>query len=216
MPRRWTSAAVTLLSLEAFCIMIRPGLSLLLSLPFVLYGAMMSAEDLRLMLPEAVKGATLLPLSFSAVTEEGDRITYVHDAMDWEVMNVEIPADKTDLRLPAPSDPGVYSVFWQDANGEVRAETALSVTPADIRLDALDRAPAGSRLRVEWYGPSFPGDRVYLYREADDAYLIEVLLQGRNPIMLPLDVPPGPYELLYWYEATKSIMVRRWITVEGG
>ena len=167
-----------------------------------------------LVVPKEIKGASDLTVAFDPPTAPGDQISFVFEAMNWEVYGGRLPENREMIHLAGPSDPGEYRIIWYSEDGEIRNESSLRVTDPEIWVNGPAVAKAGQGVLVEWFGPGFEGDSILLYRETDDMYLAEVMLKGENPVLLPLDVEPGEYEVLYWYDATKSIMVREWLTVE--
>ena len=181
------------------------------SLLFGLAG-LSSAETL--VVPPQMQGATDLTMAFAPATSQGDKISFVLKAMNWEVYGGLLPEGREIMRLAGPSDAGEYDIIWTGENGELKGQTQMQVTPAEIWVNGPAVAKAGQGVLIEWSGPGFDGDSILLYRDADDMYLSEVKLKGDNPVLLPLEVEPGEYEVLYWYDATKSVMVREWLTVE--
>ena len=180
----------------------------------LVFGGVGFVEAQVLVVPNEIKGASDLTVAFDPPTAPGDRISFVHIDMDWEVFGGDLPENREMIRLPGPSDPGDYQILWYDEGGAIKQDSQISVTDPEIWVNGPASAKSGNGVLIEWFGPGFAGDRILLYREADDMYLAEVMLKGDNPVFLPLEVEPGEYEVLYWYDATKSIMVREWLTVE--
>ena len=180
----------------------------------VLFGGTGVGGAQVLVVPGEIKGASDLTVAFDPPTAPGDTISFVFSDMDWEVYGGRLPENREMIRLHGPSDPGDYQIVWYDEDGALKQETTMTVTQPEIWVNGPASAKAGSGVLIEWFGPGFAGDRILLYRDADDMYLAEVMLEGDNPVFLPLDVEPGEYEVLYWYDATKSVMVREWLSVE--
>lgn len=177
-------------------------------------GGVARADTARLSVPEAFQGATALTVGFEPATQLGDQLSFVHNGMDWEVYGGSLPEGRREMMMPGPSDPGEYTIVWRDAGDRVKGQATMDVTGTDVWVNGAAIGKAGQGVLIDWQGPGFEGDSILLYRYADDMYLEEVKLGQENPVLLPLDVEPGDYEVLYWYDATDSILVREWLTVE--
>lgn len=180
---------------------------------FVLSAAS-KADTPTLTVPEEFEGASALTVIFEPPTAPGDQISFVHQGMNWEVYGGALPEGRREIRMPGPSDPGDYMIIWRDVGDQIKDQSAMEVTWHNVWVNGAAVGKAGQGVLIDWQGPGFEGDSILLYRDADDMYLEEVKLGKDNPVVLPLDVEPGEYEVLYWYDATDSILVREWLTVE--
>ena len=191
-----------------------PRISALLAAVSLAALPMTAAQAQTLTVPSIMEGATAMSVGFSPSTAVGDRLRYVLVDIDWEAFNVELPAGLTEGKIPGPSDPGEGEISWLTLGGVVKDQQRMTVEPSTISLSLPAFAEAGSTLEVDWTGPGFRGDKIFVYRESDNQYLVEVPLDQPSPALVPLNLPEGGYEVLYWYDATKSIMVREWLYVE--
>ena len=189
---------------------------LVAALTAVLWPLLVSADRLpSIQAPEVIEGATALTLDFSPRTEEGDWVSFVQQGREQVVFQSQLPAGKDAVRMPGPSEAGRYDVIWSREDGAVKGRTALGVEPADAWINGPAAGRAGKGILIQWHGPGFEGDSILLYREGLDLYLAEApIVRGRNPVLLPLDVEPGSYEVRYWYAATQAILAQEFLTVE--
>lgn len=141
-------------------------------------------------------------------------MAFILTSMDWQTRLMPLLPGVAEQSFEVPGDGGDYRLEWRAADGSVKDSHEAAVTSAEIYVFAPAFAEVGETLNVEWAGPAFEGDRLFLYREEDDAYLVETKLVSGQPALMTMDVTPGVYEVLYWYDAYKSIMTRSYISIE--
>ncbi len=122
------------------------------------------------------------------------------------------------VMLTAPGTAGTYELRLRSAPPEaaVLATRAITVTPAQVKLQAEGTVVAGSPFTVTWSGPAGRYDdlRVAVPGSADGDYVTAVRLpQPAAPVTLDAPFPAGSYELRYWSGADNSVLHRQPLTV---
>jgi len=120
-----------------------------------------------------------------------------------------------ELRLPAT--PGDFSLKWINNNKEVLAEAALTITPAEVALEAPATAVKGTLVQVGLTAPAGLSGRILLTAKGkeqpiDTAAVREDKIAGYQPVRLRLPVVPGDYRLT-WVAADRSVLAQAAVTV---
>jgi len=107
----------------------------------------------------------------------------------------------TPLGVTMPLNPGTYEIRYI-ANGnpdKVLASRVIEVVLADVALEAVDEAVAGSLVDVTWQGPDNKGDYVSVARVGEKAqkYFNYKNTHRGTTVAVKMPLEPGTYELRY-------------------
>jgi|GEM_PF-917230 len=118
--------------------------------------------------------------------------------------------------LRVPDEPGAYEIrYIQDQSRTVLASRELTVLAVDASVSAATEAGSGSTLEVTWTGPD--NDRDYIAIATPDqpgnAQKSYAYTSGGSPATLRVPDEPGPYEVRYIQDQSRTILASQAFTV---
>ncbi|MCB1638425.1 MAG: VWA domain-containing protein, partial [Thiothrix sp.] len=120
-----------------------------------------------------------------------------------------------ELRLPA--DTGEFTLKWLSSKKEVLAEAPLTITEAEISLEAPESAPRGTLIEVGLNAPDGLDGYVYLYAQGRDQYISygnvrADRIKGYQPASLRLPATPGEYTVK-WLSGKDEVLAETPLTI---
>jgi hypothetical protein len=125
-------------------------------------------------------------------------------------------AKHNSVKLSVPAAPGEYEIRLLDAESPYPTLTKLPLKANTImvKLEAPDRADAGSSIQVKWTGPNNERDYVAI-GSASQPYIVYEYTRNANPVTLEVPDQKGEYELRYFLGVGDKIVGTRKLTVGG-
>jgi len=125
--------------------------------------------------------------------------------------------------LQAPLEAGDYELRYSSDNGSKtlasRAISVKAVGAGTYALEAPREAVAGSKVSVQWTGPSNPGDYVTIVKKGAEVgtYTQYFYTRDGNPNSLQTPLEPGEYEIRYSSEkaSPNPTLASRPLTLTG-
>jgi Ca-activated chloride channel family protein len=150
---------------------------------------------------DALQGSTIA-VAFTGPANPGDYLDVARaDQADHEYLTYVYADQGNPAALAVPLAPGDYVIRYVAAGNAVKvlARRPLTVTAAEMALDAPATAVAGSTLSVAWQGPGNRGDYLSVAPAGagDGEYRTYVYADQGNPAALAVPVEPGEHELRY-------------------
>ncbi|MEL6288280.1 MAG: hypothetical protein AAFQ42_03505 [Pseudomonadota bacterium] len=121
-----------------------------------------------------------------------------------------------EINLRAPSQPGAYEVrFLSRDRRVILSRQRIEVTPAKVRLVALEFVDPDDELNVWWAGPGDGSDSLTLAPVGadDDRALARQSIGTGNPLKITAPTQPGEYEMRYVNGSDNRVMYRRKLVV---
>lgn len=182
--------------------------------PITLFGV-----EAALQSPETAAIGETINITWEGPGNQYDQLALYRVGEDKPVKVERIVSRKNPVPMRLPEQSGAYELRYQTArDGTVLATRALRVGKVDTRLDAPERATAGTLIEVSWTGPGNNYDSVGVYRPgaADDAKAESyvAILNQKNPVDLKLPATHGDLELRYRTAQSASVLARRPIRIE--
>ena len=115
-----------------------------------------------------------------------------------------------------PDEPGQYEVrYILDRGRTILARRALTVRPVTASLAAADEADSGSTLEVTWTGPNNERDYIAIATpdQPGSAQKSYAYTSDGSPATLNVPDAPGPYEIRYIQNQSRTILASRKLTV---
>ena len=123
---------------------------------------------------------------------------------------------KSEDRLRAPAEPGLYEVrFQMEGSGRVLAMTPVEVVEGDVSVSGPQKVRAGTKIAVSWTGAIYPRDYVTIVpADADEgSYGSYVRVEKASEGELKVPDEPGLYEIRYHLDQKTRVMARQPIEV---
>ncbi len=171
---------------------------------------------------EAVETITLggtVDVGWTGPSGNGDFITIVpSDAGKSVYRDYAHTRDGNPAKVRVPDKAGTYEIRYVTGDSDqVLARRTVVALPAQVDLQAVDSAPAGSRIKVKWTGPNNAGDFITVVKPGDTktAYTDYFNAKGADSDEQTLKLPgrPGTYELRYVTGQSNEVLARKTITV---
>ncbi len=132
-------------------------------------------------------------------------------------------ADDRQVELVAPAKPGEYLLrYYHGAQSRVIATRTITVTEAEVSLDAPDEVAIASNIVVGWSGPGERYDEVQVFDPAarggrghvvDNKRVLENGDAGKRQVTLVAPATPGDYQLRYWNGDNSTVLATRALRV---
>ncbi|MEJ6401662.1 VWA domain-containing protein [Yoonia sp. 2307UL14-13] len=141
---------------------------------------------------------------FIAVGEPGER-AYI---------NYSYTSDGNPLGLQMPATPGNYEIrYTLRQDSEVIARRPITVTAAEVSLNAPETAIAGSLVTVDWTGPDYDGDFIAVAEPDARGYENYTYTDDGSPLQVRMPTEPGTYELRYTLRQNSEVIATKPIEV---
>ncbi|MFT3685884.1 MAG: hypothetical protein QM783_13345 [Phycisphaerales bacterium] len=172
--------------------------------------------------PAEVVIGSPLKVRWTGPNNAGDYVTIVaKGAGDEQYGSYEQTAKGAELTLTAPTQEGDAELRYVAAGpgaGGVRtvlARAAIKVVAAAVKVNAPERAVAGSRFEVSWTGPNNAGDYITVVpADAPDAqYASYVDVSKGSPTQLTAPIDAGKAEVRYVTGQGRRVLARTAITI---
>ncbi|SLN17507.1 VWA domain-containing protein [Roseisalinus antarcticus] len=153
----------------------------------------------------------------------GSTVTVAWDGPDYQndFIAVGIPGDARNyvnytysrtgnpLELQMPVEPGDYEIrYYVNQDREIIASRPITVTPLKVELSAPDTGAVGEPVTVGYDGPDYQNDFIAVSVPSEDGYINYTYTRQGNPVTVDMPSEPGTYELRYYINQDRRIMVR--------
>ncbi|MFG5382250.1 VWA domain-containing protein [Yoonia sp. R2-816] len=129
-------------------------------------------------------------------------------------INLTYTRDGDPLGLEMPAEPGDYEIrYTMRQDNTVIATRPITVTKAEVGLNAPDTAIVGETVTVEWTGPDYNLDFIAVGEPGENNYINYTYTRDGNPLGVEMPPQPGNYEIRYTLRQDNEIIARRPITV---
>jgi len=119
------------------------------------------------------------------------------------------------LQIQMPPEPGNYELRYVLHQGRTTLATRpITVTQANVSLDAPSEAGIGDTILVNWVGPDEDRDQIVIAKVGDNNYLGRTYTRKGNPLNLQIPAEPGDYEIRYVLDQDNTTLLTRPITVK--
>ena len=165
-------------------------------------------SEVTLEAPASIGAGAALEVGWTGPDAEGDRIVLVQSTAPDEryfLGRFQAPTSAgSPAKLDVFSEPGDYEIRYLATRGaRVLARRAITVTPADVGLEAPGRIEAGSEFDLRWTGPDRQGDRIVIVESsaAEGSHSTKAdftqATSAGSPLRLTAYSEPGDYEIRY-------------------
>ena len=189
---------------------LEPGVQQEVAFDFEMSAAKLEAQD-------AASIGKTIEVQWEGPDNNGDYLTVVTpDTPDHKHGKYAYTKNGNPAKLPVPDTPGVYELRYISAQSQTAlARRPITVTESAVSLNAVDTAPIGKTIDIQWQGPDNKGD--YLTVVTPDTpehkHGKYVYTRHGSPAKLPVPDTPGVYELRYISAQSQIALARRPITV---
>ncbi len=129
-------------------------------------------------------------------------------------INLTYTRDGDPLGLEMPAEPGDYEIrYTMRQDNTVIATRPITVTKAEVGLNAPDTAIVGETVTVEWTGPDYNLDFIAVGEPDENNYINYTYTRDGNPLGVEMPPEPGNYEIRYTLRQDNEVIARRPITV---
>ena len=119
------------------------------------------------------------------------------------------------LKLFMPSEPGEYEIRYVLNQGKtVLATTPITISEAEVTLEATETTKPGYTINVEWTGPDANGDFIGIYAVGGVKAISSVRTSRGSPAKLDAPDTAGTFEIRYVLNQSKRVLATRKIEVE--
>ena len=154
-----------------------------------------------------------ITVDWSGPGEKGDVIA-VAEAGEKKTINKTPVTRGTPLTIQMPATPGEYELRYILRQGRtVLATRPITVTAAEVTLDAPEQASVGSSVSINWEGPDIQGDVVAIAKVGEKKTINRTLTARGNPLSVLMPTETGEYELRYILRQGRTVLATRPITV---
>jgi len=125
-------------------------------------------------------------------------------------------AERSAVKLSVPAVPGDYEIrlLGEDSPYPTLTRLPLKANTVTVKLEAPDRADAGSSIQVKWTGPNNERDYIAI-GSASQRYIVYEYTRNANPVTLEVPDQKGEYELRYFLGVDDKVVGTRKLTVGG-
>ena len=154
-----------------------------------------------------------ITVDWSGPGEKGDVIA-VAEAGEKKTINKTPVTRGTPPTIQMPATPGEYELRYILRQGRtVLATRPITVTAAEVTLDAPEQASVGSSVSINWEGPDIQGDVVAIAKVGEKKTINRTLTARGNPLSVLMPTETGEYELRYILRQGRTVLATRPITV---
>ena len=119
------------------------------------------------------------------------------------------------LTLQMPAKPGNYEIRYVLHQGRTTlASRPVTVTEANVLLDAPEEASAGETIIVTWEGPDENHDRIGVAKAGEARLIRSTRTSKGNPLKLKMPDEPGEYEIRYLLHQGNTMLASRAVKVK--
>lgn len=146
-----------------------------------------------------------------------DRIE-IRPAGTAEVVAQSAVGQTGNVSLIMPATPGLYDVVYVMDDGDVvLASQPLEVVDAVVSLDFAPAIEAGYPLEIEWVGPGNTLDYIRIVASGTTDRFSEASTRRSSDrggtVTLTAPAEPGSYDVIYYFDQDREVLVRRPVTV---
>ena len=151
--------------------------------------------------PASVRTGEEFKVSWTGAIAKGDYVSIVPVGSDEGTFgNYQTVADKTERKLKAPADPGLYEVRYILREGsKTMASQPIEVTNAEVTISGPATAITGAEVVINWTGTVHKQDYINIVpmgtEEGKYGNYIQVRDKSEGKLRMPAE--PGMYELRY-------------------
>ncbi|MGD2132868.1 MAG: VWA domain-containing protein [Maricaulaceae bacterium] len=164
---------------------------------------------------EAPVGSEVV-IAWTGPDRRNDYVTFTTpDAPSNSYTDYAYTRDGSPLVVEMPNEPGEYEArYVLGSPPRVLARVAITATPVEVTLEAVDTIGVGANFSVDWSGPGYDGDWVTVVAPdaPDNGYGDYAYTREGNPLTLAAPVEPGAYEVRYVLDGN-TVLARRPIEV---
>ena len=107
-----------------------------------------------------------------------------------------------------PVQPGEYELRYSFRDREVIHIVPITLTAAELDINAPDTAVAGSVVEIGWTGPNAQHDNIQIAPLGGGKHVGNVRTSTGNPVRLQMPAQPGDYELRYSFRDREILLTR--------
>ena len=151
--------------------------------------------------PRTVVAGARFEAAWTGPDNPGDYLAIVtKGAADSAQANYSYTKQGSPLRMTALIEPGEAEIRYVTSRSRtILARADITITPAEVTLEAPAEAPAGGRVSVVWMGPANAGDFITVVPvgapEGDYAGYADV--DRGSPVSITVPIEPGSCEIRY-------------------
>ena len=157
--------------------------------------------EAKLEAPSEALGGSRIEVKWSGPNNRLDYVTVVaKGAPEGAYLDYKYTRDGNPLSITMPTEPGEYELrYASDNSGKTLASRPITIKAATYGLEAVNEAPAGSRISVKWTGPNNERDYVTIVKKGatEGTYTDYRYTRDGNPVSINTPFEPGEYELRY-------------------
>ena len=171
--------------------------------------------------PHSVAAGSTIEFAWKGPNTPGDLIFIAPPDMatnQYPASNNHATEKGSPAKLVAPAKEGRYEIrYFSHVKGDVVSRVPLTVTAANVRLDAPQNVAAGSVIQVPWKGPNTPGDLIFIATSdmATNEYpgSNNHATEKGSPARLIAPAKAGRYEIRYFSHVNGDVVSRVPLTV---
>ncbi len=169
--------------------------------------------------PQSVAAGSVIQFAWKGPNAPEDLIFIASPDMEpneYMVSNSHATEKGSPAKLVAPAEAGRYEVrYFSHANGAVVSRVPLTVTAANVHLDAPQSVAAGSVIQFAWKGPNAPEDRIFIATPdmATNEFFSGHATEKGSPAKLVAPAKAGRYEVRYFSHANGAALGKQVLIV---
>lgn len=167
--------------------------------------------------PASAPAGSYFTVDWTGPDNRGDYITIVPpDAPDRKFLGYAYTKKGSPAKIQAPDQPGDYEIrYITGQSRKVLGRIKMEVTAVSATLDFPPSVPAGSEISIKWTGPNNTRDYITIAPKGspDRKYLSYAYTSKGSPAMVRAADKPGEYEIRYIMNQTRTVLVRKAITL---
>ena len=169
--------------------------------------------------PESVVAGTTVKIEWTGPAYKGDYITIVTaDTEDGKYAKYAYTQDPdAPVKVLSPIKSGKAEIRYMTGQGnKVLARRAITLTPAEVMLEAPDSVVAGATVKVIWTGPNNRDDYITIVTADTEDGKYGKYAYTRDPdapAMVISPIKPGKAEIRYMSSQGNKVLARRPITL---
>ncbi len=165
--------------------------------------------------PDNASTGQTISIEWTGPDQSRDYITIaLSDAPDRAYTNYAYTKQGSPLTLKTPVEPGDYEIRYVQASNKALARIPITISAANIKINAPDTAQAGETISVDWNAATEDGDFVTVTPPdfAENRYTDYAYTRKGKPADIVVPVEPGTYEVRFVLDG-KKVVARSPITV---